>query len=142
MRLRTFVVGGIGAGIFALAACGGGQEEAALTMAAEACTSALADQATLQRDADLVETRSEAADLAAQAASLDERWDGLVGAASNWQQTTRDLMSAAEDLDDLNMISLNRLGDDVSEALRDMQTECRKVRAAGGSVETLEDLSN
>ena len=117
-------------------------DDAALAMAGTACTEALADATDDQDLSELVEIRSSAADLAAEAAELDPRWSDLVPAASGWQQTTRDLVEASENIDDLSMVTLSQMGDDVNEALRQMQTVCRQVRAAGGSVDTLEDLNN
>jgi hypothetical protein len=143
MLLRKTLVAVIGVSMLGLVGCGGsGDEDQALEMAATACTQALADAQTGEGDADVVDARSQAADTAADAANLDPRWDPLVEAATGWEQTTRDLMDATQNLDSLNEITLAQLGDDLSESQRQLQTQCRKVRAAGGSVDTLDDLSN
>ncbi len=117
-------------------------EEQALTLAAKACTDALADQASGQGENDLIYVRSQAADLAAEAANADPRWDPLVEAASRWQQVTRDLVEATENIGDLTMMEMSILGENTTEAQQEMQTECRKVRAAGGSVDTMDDLND
>jgi hypothetical protein len=85
----------------------------------------------------VVKVSKQAADLAAEAAERDSRWDPLVEATTGWAQTTEDLADATADIDSLDEITLTQLGNDINEAQRQMQTECRKVRAAGGDVQNL-----
>jgi hypothetical protein len=51
-------------------------------------------------------------------------------------------MEMTLDLDSINEITMQRLGDDLFESERQIQSACRKVQAAAGSVETLDDLKN
>jgi hypothetical protein len=141
MTLRSLTVATLTGAMFLVAGCGGpGDEEKALAIAAHSCTQALADADPGQGDAEIVDARAEAADLAAQAANLDPRWDPLVDATTGWEQGTRDLMEMTADLDSVNEITLARLGDDLSESERQIQSACRKVQAAGGRVDTMGDL--
>jgi hypothetical protein len=143
MTLRSLTVATLTVTMFLVAGCGGpGDKEKALAMAAQSCTRALADAEPGQGDSDIVDARSEAADLAAKAANLDPRWDSLVDASTAWEQGTRDLMEMTADLDSMNEITLARLGDDLSESEREIQAACRKVQAAGGRVDTMGDLGS
>ena len=122
--------------------CGGETESGAVTVAAKACTVALAQEKSGQPELEVVDNRSSAAETAANAADLDPRWSQLASAASDWDQTTRDLFKATSNAGDLNAIQVAQLTSDASKARRDIYSECQKVRAAGGSVSTLADWNN
>src|SRR3712207_2284995 len=114
MRFRALLIVGLSGVTFALGGCGASDEDEALTLAASACTDALADVQAGQDDADMVEARASAADVAAQAANLDTRWDSLVEAATGWEQTTRQLVDMTADLDSMTMITMGQMADDLS----------------------------
>ncbi len=71
------------------------------------------------------EQRNRAADLAADAADLDSKWDRLVEATTTWAEVSKEVDDA---------ISTNYIAPGLSDRAHEsrilIETECRKVRAA------------